>query len=75
MKYCKLCGSTIYDKSCSNKRCKNHIPGTEPATFKQTEFIEDMLDKLGEEKDLRGMTMTQASKMIKVLEGRIEMGE
>ena len=75
MKYCKLCKSIIYGHSCSNRKCLRHLEGTEPITFKQTEFIEDMLDKLGEGKDLRGMTMTQASKLIRELQERMELGE
>ncbi len=69
------CGSLKIRNNCTNKRCKHHNPGMELATFKQIEYIRDMLDSLGEEADTKDMTQKEASKLIRELEGRIEVGE
>lgn len=72
--YCKLCGSLIIGHSCRNEKCKKHIEGTEPATYKQTEYIDALAEKLGEEYDTRTITKAAAGKLIEELRERMEMG-
>jgi len=74
IKYCKLCGLLIIGRSCRNEKCKKHIEGTESATFKQTEYIQVLAEKLGEEYDTRAMTKNAAGELIEELLERVEIG-
>lgn len=77
MTYCKTCGSLIMGGSCTNKKCKHHIQGTEYATYSQVEYIQAMLAKLGDETeyDYKSMSKKEASRIINELQERIELGE
>lgn len=77
VKYCKLCRSLIIGESCTNYKCKNHIKNTEAATREQTGYIENMLEKLGEDCEYNFVTMSrrEADKIIVKLEERLELGE
>lgn len=75
MKYCELCKSLIIGDSCRNEKCKKHIEGTEPASYKQVEYIQALAERLDEEYDTRAMTKKEAGKLIEELRERVEMGE
>jgi hypothetical protein len=68
------CGSIKLQDSCSNKKCEHHIEGTEYATYKQCEYIKDMLVKLNDETshNYRNMTLKDAGRIINELEQRVE---
>jgi hypothetical protein len=75
MEFCKLCQSIKIKDSCTNRKCRNHIAGTEAATFRQVEYIKELAEKLGDETeyDYRNMTMKEASKLIEELEEGLEV--
>ncbi|MFA5385948.1 MAG: hypothetical protein WC364_15050 [Eubacteriales bacterium] len=71
-------GSDIKVKgNCTNRKCEHHVPGIDPATYKQIEYIKDMLEKLHDDTKyaFRDMTQRDASKLIKELQERLEVGE
>ena len=72
-----ICGSLKIKDNCTNRKCQYHIPGMEPATYKQICYAEEMLEKLQDDTKyaFRDMTIKDASKLIKELESRIEVGE
>jgi hypothetical protein len=74
--YC-TCGSIKFKGNCTNKKCRYHTSGPEPATYKQVEYIKDMIDQLGDdtEYNYKDMTIKEASKLIGELEERVETGE
>jgi hypothetical protein len=71
------CGSLKVKGNCTYKKCEHHIPGMDPATYKQTEYIKDMLERLHDDTKyaFRDMTIKDASKLIGELESRLEVGE
>lgn len=71
------CGSIKVKGNCTYKKCKHHVPGLEPATYKQVEYIKDMLERLHDEIKYayRDMTIKDANKIIKELEERLELGD
>jgi len=74
MEFCK-CGSIKIGGSCTNKKCRQHIKGTEFATYKQTDYIQGMLKQLEDdtEYDYKSMTQREASGIIRELQGRLEL--
>lgn len=72
-----VCGSLKVKGNCTNKKCKYHIRGLEPATFKQICYIKELLKKLNDkaEYDFKNMTMKEADELIKTLEERLELGD
>jgi hypothetical protein len=75
MEFCKLCQSIKIAGNCTNRKCTNHIPGTEAATFRQVEYLRELAEKLHDdtEYDYRNMTLREASKLIGELEDRLEV--
>lgn len=75
--YCEICQSIIIGDSCTNKKCQNHVKGTEYATYKQVNYIQDMLKRLDDdtEYDYKSMTQKEASRIIEELQERLELGE
>jgi hypothetical protein len=61
--------------NCTNRKCKHHIPGPEPATYKQICYVEELLEKLHDNTKyaFRDMTIKDASKLIRELEQRVEV--
>ena len=76
MNYCKTCGSLVIGGSCTNRKCRHHIKGTEYAIYSQIEYIRSMLARLDDETeyDYKNMTLKEASKIIDELQERIELG-
>lgn len=76
MTYCK-CGSLRLAGACTNKRCTKHVAGVEYATYKQVNYVQDMLLKLGDDTiyDYKNMTVAYAKLIISELLERVEVGE
>ena len=71
------CGSLKVKGNCSNKKCKKHIPGNEPATFNQLFFIKDLARQAGDETEYNFETMTkkEANGIIDELKEKVEFRE
>jgi len=74
--FCKLCHSLLIYGNCTNKKCKNYI-SRKQATYEQINYIEGLLAKLNEDGgyDYKIMNKIEASKIIKALILRVELGE
>lgn len=75
MEFC-TCGSIKIGGSCTNKKCRQHIKGTEFATYKQTDYIQSMLEQSEDDTayDYKSMTQREASRIIDKLQERIDLG-
>jgi len=73
MQFCNICNSLILHNSCTNKKCDNHIKGTELATFQQIQYIKDLQDKLKDDAvyNFIDMTKQEASKVINNLKQEV----
>lgn len=75
--FCQKCGSLKLKGNCSNHKCSEHSPtGFEPATYKQVEYITELVKKLGKdttEYNFREMSKKDASRMIDILEEDLEL--
>jgi hypothetical protein len=74
--FCELCGSLIIQGNCTNRKCKNHKKVWN-VLYEQINYIKWLLEVLDADKeyDYRGMTKTEASKIIQELLEQVEMGE
>jgi adenylyl- and sulfurtransferase ThiI len=76
------CGSLMINENCSNKKCsKSSKLGRSKtfviASFKQVEYIKELLEKLEESADLYDfniMLMSDASDLIEELKLRVDLG-
>jgi len=76
LEFC-ICGSLKVNGNCTNRKCAHHMSGMEPATYKQIEYIKDILDKLQDDTEYAfgNMAQKEANKLIVSLEERLEAGE
>lgn len=75
--FCKKCGSLKLKGNCSNRKCSEHSStGFEPCTYKQVEYIAELIIRLGKdisEYDFSEMSKKEASRLIESLEEDIEL--
>lgn len=65
------CGSIKIAESCSNKKCKNHIKGTQKASMAQIEYLKSMVTKLDyddSDQDYNSLTVVGAMELIDEME-------
>jgi hypothetical protein len=76
--FCKICSSLIVGESCTNKKCEKHVSSTQKITFKQKEYIQDLMKNLDIDEDkyaFGSMTKKEASMLVKKLAAEVEIKE
>jgi hypothetical protein len=73
LEFCS-CGSLRVNSTCTNRKCSHHDSSRAPATFDQVEYIKDLLEKSGDQREIDFQTLTkkQASKIIDELAEEVD---
>jgi pyruvate/2-oxoglutarate dehydrogenase complex dihydrolipoamide dehydrogenase (E3) component len=64
--------------ACTNRGCINNLPVANAVTFKQMEYIQGMVSRLGkniDDYDFKTMSMKDATKIIDILSKEISASE
>ena len=74
--FCEICHSLKIQGYCSNQKCERSIGKLKLASYKQVEYIKDMLKKLEIEEgkyDVLNMSCVTAIQLIQELQGMIDL--